>query len=186
MELTAAAAHANPAVTPRFAGSAGRMIIGIDPGLASTGYGLITAAGSRMRCVDYGVISTEASLAQGERLLIIFDRLTALLKTYQPAAAGIETLYFAKNVTSALSVSEARGVTLLALTQAGIPIFQYAPNAIKKAVTGIAQAEKQQVQLTVQLLLGLKTIPRPDHAADALAAAITYVNTEGAHPLIAP
>jgi len=92
--------------------------------------------------------------------LFVVRRLPALSTPHQPPAAGIETLYFAKNVTSALGVSEARGVTLLALTQADIPIFQYAPNAIKKAVTGIAQAEKQQVQLTVQLLLGLKKIPR--------------------------
>jgi len=158
----------------------GKIIMGIDPGLASTGYGLIMVSGSRMRCIDYGVIHTESAQVQGNRLLIIFDRLTELIRTYTPAAAGIETLYFAKNVTSALSVSEARGVTLLALAQAGIPVFQYAPNAIKKAVTGIAQAEKAQVQLTVQLLLGLKTVPKPDHAADALAAAITYVNTGSA------
>ena len=155
--------------------AAGRIIMGLDPGLAHTGYGIIAVSGSRMRCIDYGVIQTEAGQVQGNRLLIVFDRLTELIR--QPAAAGIETLYFAKNVTSALSVSEARGVTLLALAQSGIPVFQYAPNAIKKAVTGIAQAEKQQVQLTVQLLLGLKAIPKPDHAADALAAAITYVNT---------
>ena len=156
--------------------AAGQIIIGIDPGLAATGYGIIAVAGSRMRCIDYGVIQTEAGQAQGNRLLIVFDRLSELIHTYRPIAAGIETLYFAKNVTSALSVSEARGVALLALAQAGVPVFQYAPNAIKKAVTGIAQAEKQQVQLTVQLLLGLKAIPKPDHAADALAAAITYYN----------
>lgn len=154
-----------------------QIIIGIDPGLASTGYGVITAAGSRMRCIDYGVIQTEAGQVQGNRLLIIFDRLTALIRAYRPAAAGIETLYFAKNVSSALNVSEARGVSLLAFAQAGVPVCQYAPNAIKKTITGIAQAEKIQVQLTVQLLLGLKKLPAPDHAADALAAAITYVNT---------
>jgi len=166
--------------------AAGKVIIGIDPGLASTGYGIITVAGSRIRCIDYGVIQTRPEQVQGNRLLIIFERLAELIRIYRPVAAGIETLYFAKNVTSALSVSEARGVTLLALAQAGIPVFQYAPNAIKKAVTGIAQAEKQQVQLTVQLLLGLKEIPRPDHAADALAAAITYVNTGSLGAYTAP
>lgn len=157
--------------------ASGRIIMGIDPGLASTGYGIIAAAGSRVRCIDYGVIHTEAGQVQGNRLLIVFDRITELIGTYHPVAAGIETLYFAKNVTSALNVSEARGVILLAFAQAGVPVFQYAPNAIKKAITGIAQAEKRQVQLTVQLLLGLKALPHPDHAADALAAAITYVNT---------
>lgn len=155
----------------------GQVVIGIDPGLASTGYGFISVVGSRFRCIEYGVIHTPAEEVQGKRLLMIFDRLTALIGRYRPAAAGIETLYFAKNVSSALSVSEARGVSLLALAQAGVPVSQYAPNAIKKAVTGIAQAEKMQVQLTVQLLLGLKEIPKPDHAADALAAALTYINT---------
>lgn len=155
-----------------------RFVMGIDPGLASTGYGIIAVRGSRLRCVDYGVIHTPPGEAQGNRLLAIFDRLTELITAYRPAAAGIETLYFAKNVTSALAVSQARGVTLLALAQADIPVFEYAPNAIKKAVTGIAQAEKEQVQLTVKILLGLKAIPQPNHAADALAAAITYVNTK--------
>lgn len=152
--------------------------MGIDPGLASTGYGFIIVSGNRMRCLDYGVIQTDSKQIQGERLLIIFDRLTDLIRRHHPCAAGIETLYFAKNVSSALSVSEARGVSLLALAQAGIQVFQYAPNAIKKAVTGIAQAEKMQVQMTVQLLLGLAELPKPDHAADALAAAVTYVHTD--------
>jgi len=155
---------------------AGRIIIGIDPGLASTGYGVIGACGSRIRCIDYGVIHTESDQVQGNRLLIIFDRLTELIRDFRPEAAGMETLYFAKNVTSALAVSEARGVSLLAFARAGIPVMQYAPNAIKKTVTGIAQAEKIQVQHTVRLLLGMKELPRPDHAADALAAAITYFN----------
>lgn len=158
-----------------------RIIMGLDPGLASTGYGIISVKDNRMHCIDYGVIHTDPEQGQGQRLLAIFDRLTELLSVHKPLAAGIETLYFAKNVTSALSVSEARGVSLLALAQAGAPVYEYAPNAIKKAVTGIAQAEKQQVQLTVKLLLGLKAIPKPDHAADALAAAITYVNTEAPH-----
>lgn len=161
----------------------GRIIMGLDPGLASTGYGIIAVKDSRMHCIDYGVIKTDSEQAQGQRLLAIFDELTALIATYRPIAAGIETLYFAKNVTSALSVSEARGVSLLVLAQAGVSVFEYAPNAIKKAVTGIAQAEKQQVQLTTKLLLGLKTVPKPDHAADALAAAITYINTQALHML---
>lgn len=153
-----------------------RIIMGVDPGLASTGYGFIRLIGNRMRCIEYGVIRTDPVQTQGERLLSIFTKLTAVIAAHKPAAAGIETLHFAKNVTSALDVSEARGVTLLAFEQAGIHVRQYAPNAIKKAVTGIACADKRQVQLAVQLLLGLTKLPQPDHAADALAAAITYIN----------
>ena len=153
-----------------------RVVIGVDPGLAFTGYGVIAAAGSRLQCLDYGVIQTKAEQAPADRLLAIFTSLTQTVSRYQPHAAAIETLYFAKNATSGLSVSEARGVCLLVFAQAGIPIGQYAPNAIKKTVTGIAQADKAQVQRAVQLLLGLRAVPKPDHAADALAAAITYVH----------
>lgn len=153
-----------------------RVIIGVDPGLAFTGYGIIAAAGSRLQCLDFGVIQTQAEQAPADRLLAIFTSLTQVVSRYQPHAAAIETLYFAKNVTSGLGVSEARGICLLTFAQAGIPIGQYAPNAIKKTVTGIAQADKAQVQRAVQLLLGLRTVPKPDHAADALAAAITYVH----------
>ncbi|MGP1595228.1 MAG: crossover junction endodeoxyribonuclease RuvC [Treponema sp.] len=153
-----------------------RIIMGVDPGLASTGYGFIRLIGNRMHCIDYGVIQTVPAQPQGTRLLHIFTKITALIAAHKPAAAGIETLRFAKNVTSALDVSESRGVTLLAFEQAGIHVKQYAPNAIKKAVTGIATADKKQVQRAVQLLLGLTALPQPDHAADALAAAITYIN----------
>ena len=153
-----------------------RIIMGVDPGLASTGYGFIYLTGNRMRCVEYGVIRTDPVQTQGARLFTIFTKLTAVISAHKPAAAGIETLRFAKNVTSALDVSEARGVTLLAFEQAGVHVSQYAPNAIKKAVTGIATADKKQVQLAVKLLLGLQKLPQPDHAADALAAAITYIN----------
>ncbi|MGI0517712.1 crossover junction endodeoxyribonuclease RuvC [Treponema denticola] len=151
-------------------------VIGIDPGLANTGYGIISFSNNRFECIEYGSISTEPHLLQGMRLLKIFDRVSALIEKYRPKEAGIETLYFAKNATSAMSVSEARGVVLLALAQGGVRVGEYAPNSIKKAVTGIAQAEKRQVQEAVKLILGLKEIPRPDHAADALAAAITKIN----------
>ena len=146
-------------------------VIGIDPGLANTGYGIISFSNNRFECIEYGSISTEPHL-----LLKIFDRVSELIEKYRPKEAGIETLYFAKNATSAMSVSEARGVVLLALAQGGVRVGEYAPNSIKKAVTGIAQAEKRQVQEAVKLILGLKEIPRPDHAADALAAAITKIN----------
>ena len=114
-------------------------------------------------------------MTQGERLLIIFDKISALIKKYKPCEAGIETLYFAKNVSSAMGVSEARGVVLLSLAQMGVRVFEHAPNTIKKAVTGIATAEKRQVQEAVKLLLGLHKIPETDHAA-----AITKINLGGA------
>ncbi len=151
-------------------------VIGIDPGLANTGYGIIRFAQSKFTCIEYGTITTPSGIPQGDRLLIIFNTISALIKKYKPAEAGIETVYFAKNVTSAITVSEARGVVLLALTQGNVRISEYAPNAIKKAVTGVAQAEKIQVQEAVKIILGLAAIPKPDHAADALAAAITKIN----------
>ncbi|CEM61994.1 crossover junction endodeoxyribonuclease RuvC [Treponema phagedenis] len=155
-----------------------KIIVGIDPGLASAGYGVVAQSGSRLRCLTYGVIQTKPENTQGERLAIIFDSIGGVLKEFTPDAAGIETLYFAKNVTNGLSVAEARGVILLAFAQWQIPVREYAPNAIKKTVTGIAQANKHQVQESVKILLGLKTAPTPDHAADALAAAITAAHTD--------
>lgn len=151
-------------------------VIGIDPGLRNTGYGIISFSKNKFLCFEFGTIKTNPELSQGERLLIIFDKITSIVKKYNPSEAGIETLYFAKNVTSAMGVSEARGVVLLALAQNGVRVSEYAPNTIKKAVTGIATAEKQQVQEAVKLILGLNKIPETDHAADALAAAITKIN----------
>lgn len=151
-------------------------VIGIDPGLANTGYGVITYTQNRFSCIEYGAITTQPNISQENRLLIIFNSITELLNKFMPNEAGIENVYFGKNVTSAISVSEARGVVLLALAQHNIRVSEYAPNAIKKAVTGIATAEKQQVQEAVKIILGLNKIPKPDHAADALAAAITKIN----------
>ncbi len=151
-------------------------VIGIDPGLANTGYGIISYSQNRFSCIEYGAIVTPPDMTQGERLLHIFDEVSALLKRFKPAEAGIENVYFGKNVTSAITVSQARGVVLLALAQHMVRVSEYAPNAIKKAVTGIALAEKRQVQEAVKIILGLPKIPKPDHAADALAAAITKIN----------
>lgn len=154
-----------------------RRIIGLDPGLANTGYGILSFSYNRFVCLSYGSITTKACESHGKRLLHIYNELMALIKEYRPQEVGIETLYFAKNVSSALSVSEARGVSILALSASDIfDVGEYAPNAIKKAVTGIAQASKVQVQEATKLLLGLSQIPRPNHAADALAAAIAKVN----------
>jgi crossover junction endodeoxyribonuclease RuvC len=154
-----------------------RCVIGIDPGLASTGYGIVNAQSNRMVYVAHGVIATSSKMLHQDRLLVIFNELNAVLDRYCPLEAGMETLYFAKNVSSAMGVAEARGVVTLALALRGISLGEYTPHGIKQAVVGVARAEKQQVQESVRLLLGLKVIPKPDHAADALAAAITRINT---------
>lgn len=154
-----------------------RRVLGIDPGLASTGWGIVDYKASRYRCTAQGVIETSKDLSRGERLSLIYNRLQELIDTYKPAEAGMETLYFAKNVTSALCVAEARGVLTLCLSVNSIPLFEYSPNCIKKSVSGTAKADKSLVQQYVKLLLGLSEIPKPDHAADALAAAITHIHS---------
>ena len=152
-----------------------RRIIGIDPGLAHTGFGVIDANGGNIRLVSYGVIETPSDEAHGTRLLAIYTRLSAVLEEFKPEEAGMEELYFARNVTSALAVAEAKGVVTLCLAQNVIPLSMYKPNQIKNAVTGTAKADKELVQRYVKILLNLETEPKPDHAADALAAAITHV-----------
>ncbi|MFP4643802.1 MAG: crossover junction endodeoxyribonuclease RuvC [Spirochaetales bacterium] len=153
--------------------------MGVDPGLASTGYGIIVCEGSRIMHETHGVIRTQSSETAGARLLRIFEQIQGLCDTYKPAAAGIESLYFASNVTSALPVAQARGVVLLAFAQAGIPASEYPPQAIKQALVGEGRADKHQVAEFVRLLLGMPAVPKPDHAADALAAAVCHFNTRG-------
>ena len=153
-----------------------RRVLGVDPGLAACGYGVIDFDGGRFRAVKYGVIETSPDEPRPSRLLAIYRVLSSILEEFAPAEAGMETLYFAKNVTSALAVAEARGVVSMCLAERGIALTEHAPAAIKKTVTGVASADKTAVQRAVKLLLGLEEIPKPDHAADALAAAITHVN----------
>ena len=154
-----------------------RRILGIDPGLASTGWGLIQSDGCRYTYLSHGVIETEASLPHGQRLLSIYNSIQAIIDEYRPDEAGMETLYFVKNITSGIAVAEARGVVTLALAQNCIKLGEYTPLVIKKAVTGTANADKTVVQQSVKMLLGLKEIIKPDHASDALAAAITHLNS---------
>lgn len=151
-------------------------ILGIDPGLASTGWGIIESDGIRFKLIDYGCIETESTWEHGKRLCEIYDVIQTVIKDYKPTESSMETLYFAKNVTSAMSVSQARGVVTLALTQNGLPLGEYSPNTIKQSVTGTASADKKLVQNCVKMLLGMDHIPKPDHSADALAAAITHAN----------
>jgi crossover junction endodeoxyribonuclease RuvC len=156
-------------------------IIGVDPGLASTGWGVLEVSGNRLRYLAHGCITTEASCPRAERLFFIYRSFRDILKAYEPEQSAIENLYFGKNISSAMAVAEARGVLCMALAQKEIPIVELTPNAIKKAVVGVSRADKGQVQEMVRLILGLTEIPKPDHAADALAAAVC-----GAHssPLV--
>lgn len=153
-----------------------KRIIGIDPGLAHTGFGIIDTDGQRKELVCYGIIETPAAEEHGVRLLAIYNRLVSLLMEYKPDEAAMETLYFSRNVTSALSVAEAKGVVTMCLTQQAIPLCMYTPNQIKTSVTGSGRADKALVERYVKLLLNMETEPKPDHAADALAAAITHIH----------
>ena len=151
-------------------------IIGIDPGLASTGWGVVDCSGGRVRYVDHGNITTKAGCPPAERLFSIMEALRSVLNTYQPVKAAVEILYFGKNVSSAIPVAEARGVIFAVLAECGLPVIEFRPNAIKQGVTGVANADKKQVQEMVRIILGLPEIPAPDHAADALGAAICAAN----------
>jgi crossover junction endodeoxyribonuclease RuvC len=152
-------------------------ILGIDPGLAITGYGVIRVDNqSRYHCIDYGVIATPTELIEADRLKILFLELRKLIVQHQPEASAVEKLYFQKNVKTALSVGQARGVVLLTLSQADLPIFEYNPNEVKQTVCGYGNADKNQVQQMVQILLGLDELPKPDDAADALAIAICHIH----------
>ncbi len=150
------------------------LILGLDPGLATTGYGFIEGDGGDIRAVAYGVITTPPGMAIGDRLAKLHGEIMALLERYRPTAAAVEELFFATNARTAIVVGEGRGVILLALAQAGVPVAEYTPLQIKQAVTGYGLADKVQVQQMVQLLLTLDALPRPDDAADALAASICH------------
>ena len=149
-------------------------IIGLDPGTATTGYGIIDVEDGRYAAVAYGVIKTPACEETAKRLQTIFEELNALIDSYQPQSAGVEELFFGRNVTTAISVGQARGVLLLALANNNIPIGEYSPPKIKEAITGYGKADKAQMQLMVRNLLDLEETPRPDDAADGLAVAITH------------
>ncbi|MFA5023698.1 MAG: crossover junction endodeoxyribonuclease RuvC [Patescibacteria group bacterium] len=153
-----------------------KIILGIDPGIADTGYGVIKAEGSRLTCLAYGTIKTDAREDLITRLEILHLALDKIIKKYQPDLAAIEQLFFNKNVRTALIVGQARGVVLLTLKQNKLAIFDYTPSQVKQAVSAYGQASKRQVQKMVKLILNLKELPRPDDAADALAVAICALN----------
>jgi crossover junction endodeoxyribonuclease RuvC len=153
-----------------------KRIIGIDPGLASTGWGVVDYSDGKIVYVAHGVFKTKAGDPRSERLLFILQSVRSVIKKYSPSLAAIETLYFGRNVSSAIPVAEARGVISAAVAECALPLHEFTPNTIKLGVTGNARVGKEQVQEMVKIILNLDKIPKPDHAADALGAAICAAN----------
>ena len=154
------------------------LILGLDPGTATTGFGLVKELpGGELIAIDFGTIKTPPGLSDAERLVILYNKLHELIILHRPQGCAVEKLFFQKNVRTAISVGQARGVILLVLAQFGLIIGEYTPNEVKQAVASYGSADKHQVQEMVKVLLGLKEIPRPDDAADALAIAITHLHT---------
>lgn len=153
-----------------------RVTIGIDPGTAILGFGVV-AGDSDSHVIDFGVIETESSLDMPDRLVILHDAVTDLIHRHKPDELAIEQLFFARNVTTAIAVGQARGVVLLAAAQRGISIAEYSPSEIKNAIVGYGKADKRQMQEMVRILLNLPDVPQPDDAADALAVALCHAQT---------
>lgn len=155
------------------------VVLGIDPGTATTGFGLITEdAAGEASLLRYGVIQTPAHTPMPQRLLAIYQQISALIDASHPDAMAVEELFFKRNVSTAITVGQARGVVLLAAAEAGVPIFEYKPAEVKQALVGYGNAEKAQIQEMVRIMLGLPTIPRPDDAADAVAIAICHLHSQ--------
>ncbi len=150
------------------------LTLGIDPGTATTGFGLITEKNDKLAFIECGTIKTSPKNSAQQRLKLIFQEARALFKRYKPEAVAVEKLFFGKNAKTAIKVGQARGVILLAAAEAGIEIAEYTPLEVKMAITGYGRADKKQIQQMVKTLLGLNFIPKPDDAADALAIAICH------------
>jgi crossover junction endodeoxyribonuclease RuvC len=154
------------------------LVLGIDPGTATTGYGLVRDLGRReVQLVDYGVIRTPSKTPMAQRLLQLYHELSTIIAEYEPDEAAVEELFFSRNVTTALTVGQARGVAMLAAAEAGLPVHEYKPAEIKQAVVGYGNAAKEQVQAMVRILLNIDEVPRPDDAADAVAVAICHIHS---------
>ena len=153
------------------------IILGIDPGLATLGYGVIEADNNRRRLIQFGTLTTSAGQPMPQRLRAIFQGMNQLMDIYQPDDVAFEELFFSKNITTGMAVSAARGVALVAVVQRTDNLYEYTPMQIKQAVTGYGGADKHQVQQMVKMLLNMKDIARPDDAADALAVALTHANS---------
>jgi crossover junction endodeoxyribonuclease RuvC len=155
------------------------IILGIDPGTAALGYGVVERTGGRLRAIDHGCLVTSPDLPMPERLLAIHGLLDDLLSLHDPAIVAVERLFFSRNAQTAIAVGQARGVVLLAAAQHGKPVREATPNEVKSAIAGYGAADKEQVQRMVQLVLGMAELPRPDDAADALAIAVCIANRLG-------
>lgn len=161
------------------------LVIGIDPGTASTGYGLVNEdSAGKLVPVDYGVIHTQPGYSLPERLLNIHQEMRRLLTLHRPETGAVEKLFFQRNVRTAMNVGQARGVILLALAESGIPVAEYTPSEVKQAISGYGGAAKNQMQQMVRLLLNLEVLPQPDDAADALALAICHLHSRRMKTLI--
>jgi crossover junction endodeoxyribonuclease RuvC len=161
------------------------LVLGIDPGTAITGYGLVHEQDDGLSLVECGVVTTPSSQPLPERLQTIYRGLSDVIRKFEPEEAAVEELFFSRNVRTALSVGQARGVALLALVDAGLPIYEYKPLEIKQAVAGYGGADKQQVQEMVRMLLNLERVPQPDDAADAAAVAVCHIHSARMAALIA-
>ena len=160
------------------------IILGIDPGLATLGYGVIESNGDRRRMIQYGTLTTPPREPMPQRLRAIFQGVNQLMDIYQPDDVAFEELFFSKNITTGMAVSMARGVAMVAVVERTPNLYEYTPMQIKQAVTGYGGADKHQVQQMVRLLLNMKEIARPDDAADALAVALTHANSANAKHLL--
>lgn len=155
-----------------------KIILGLDPGLADTGYGLIKVDGVKISCLTYGSIKTNPQQELPARLQVLRAALHKIIKKYKPNLVGLEQLFFNKNVRTALAVGQARGVVLLTLSENNLPVYDFTPTQVKQAVCAYGRADKRQVQKMVKAILHLSEIPRPDDAADALAVALAAVNSK--------
>lgn len=151
--------------------------LGIDPGTAIMGWGIVDETAGKLRMVEFGALTTPAKMPQSERLVLLYDGLREIIRRFKPDAAAVEELFFGKNVNTAISVGQARGVALLALAQSGISMAEYKPLVVKQTLCGYGGADKKQMQEMVRITLNLQSIPKPDDAADALAIAICHSYT---------
>jgi crossover junction endodeoxyribonuclease RuvC len=161
------------------------LVIGIDPGTAIMGYGVIREEGQKFEAVDYGVVRTSPTLPMAERLLFLYEELSLIIAKYKPTVAVVEELFFSKNVRTALAVGQARGTAIVAAAKQGLDVREYTPLQVKQAVVGYGKASKEQVQEMVKMLLHLPEMPQPDDAADALAIALCHLHTKDFEALAA-
>ena len=153
------------------------VILGIDPGTATTGFGIIRVVGNSFKTVDYGVITTPPGIPMEQRLVMIYEQMNQIIDTWKPDQVAIEELYFNQNVTTGITVGQARGVLLLSCAQKGLPVYEYTPLQVKQAVVGYGRAEKKQVMDMVKRICNLPAPPKPDDAADAVALALCHARS---------